>query len=93
MCDVCTSEKIDTKFVNGESHSTVHTVKLYRIYKDKVALVKLCHLHGIELFVLGETRFLRNHLSLARELAVGKKKYAAQLLLTLKKFPCKLLNP
>ena len=77
MCDVCTSENIDSKFVNGESKSTLHQVKLYRVYKDKVALVKLCHLHGIELFVLGETRFLKNHLNIARELALGKKKYAA----------------
>lgn len=77
MCDVCASEGIDWKFVNGEHKTTLHQVKLYRVYKDKLAVVKLCHLHGIELFVLGETRFLSNHISLARDLANSKKKYAA----------------
>ena len=77
MCDACTSENIDTKFVNGERKSTVHHVKLYRVYKEKIAVIKLCHLHGIELFILGETRFLENHLNLARELAVDKNKFAA----------------
>ncbi len=77
MCDVCVSEKIDWKFVNGSNKSELHPVKLYRVYKDKVAVLKLCHLHGIELFVLGETRFLQIHLSLARDLAMSKKKYVA----------------
>ena len=77
MCDVCASESIDWKFVNGENRTTLHQAKLYRVYKDKVALVKLCHLHGIELFVLGETRFLCNHISFARDLAGSKTKYAA----------------
>ncbi|MBT7608466.1 MAG: hypothetical protein HN576_01840 [Bacteriovoracaceae bacterium] len=76
MCDVCTSESIDWKFVNGETKSALHQVKLFRVYKDKIASIKLCHLHGIELFVLGETRFLQNHLNLARDLAVSKKKYS-----------------
>jgi len=77
VCDVCASEGIDWKFVNGENKSGLHQVKLYRVYKDKLAVVKLCRLHGIELFVLGENRFLSNHISLARELAGSKKKFAA----------------
>lgn len=76
MCDVCSSEGIDWKFVNGTKDG-LHQVKLYRVYKDKMAVCKLCHLHGIELFVLGEKRFIENHLNFARELAEKKGKFAA----------------
>ena len=77
MCDVCTSENIDYKFVNGKNKTTIHHARLFRVYKDNFATVKLCHLHGIELFVLGETRFLQNHMALAKTLIVSKKKYVA----------------
>lgn len=63
MCDVCKEEKIDFKFRNG--NRPLHNCRLYRVYKSQVATVKLCHLHAIELFCIGENRFLENHPKLA----------------------------
>ncbi len=68
MCDVCRAEGLDWKFANGKRED-LHRVRLYRVYKDRVAVVELCHLHAIELFILGEQRFLKNHADLCIELS------------------------
>lgn len=66
MCDVCHQEEIDWKFKNG-SKST-QTCRLYRVYKGQSTPIKLCHLHAIELFCIGESRFLESHPRLAMSL-------------------------
>lgn len=76
MCEICKSEGKDYKFVNG-SKSFLTTQQLYKVYKDSVAPVRLCYVHSIELFMLGETRFLREHLYFARVLATRSKKLSA----------------
>ncbi len=68
MCDVCKTEGLNPADRNGEKAHRM-SVKLYRVYQSKVASVNLCYLHTIELFKIGERRFLGVHLSLARELA------------------------
>lgn len=78
MCDVCSAEGKDWKFMNGE-HSNLVRSRLYNIYEGKVAHLSLCLIHDIELFMMGEHRFLEEHLSLARQLATQKEKFAAKL--------------
>ncbi len=66
MCDVCREEEIDWKFKNGTKPSS--SCRLYRIYRGQSTQVMLCHLHSIELFCIGETRFLKFHPRLAMKL-------------------------
>lgn len=73
MCEVCHIEGKDPKFVNGLKSSAIPN-KLYRVFKDKIADVRLCHVHSIELFMLGEMRFVKNHISFARTLTKKTKK-------------------
>ena len=73
MCEICKSEGYNTKFING-TKDTIVTHQLYKVYRDSVAPVKLCYIHSIELFMLGERRFLREHLLFARSLASRAKK-------------------
>lgn len=76
MCQVCELEGRDWKFDNGEN-SELTKVRLYRVYKGKIAVIELCHLHAIELFLLGEQRFLLNHVKLYMDLGQDRKKYSA----------------
>ena len=82
MCHVCESEGLDWKYMNGadEDSSTVRSslqrARLYRVYQDRVAQIKLCHIHSIELFLLGERRFLEHHPALCYELGAKQKKFA-----------------
>lgn len=63
MCDVCEVENRDWKFQNGGN--SLQACRLYRVYKAQVANIKLCHLCSIELFCIGENRFLEAHPRLA----------------------------
>lgn len=76
MCEICQSEGKDHRFLNGQK-DFITTQQLYKVYKNSVAPVRLCYLHGIELFMIGETRFLREHLSFARALATRSKKLSS----------------
>ena len=67
MCAVCESVGRDWKFHNGEKE--LETAKLYRIYIGQVAKIKLFRLHAVELFQVGENRFLASHLAFARSMA------------------------
>ncbi len=66
MCDVCQEEGRDPRFHNGKR--PMQFCRLYRVYKSQVANINLCHLHAIELFCIGETRFLESHPRLALRL-------------------------
>ena len=68
MCDVCRLEELKVEELNG-SKPHRHNVKLYRVYQGRVAMVHLCYLHTLELFQIGERRFLGSHLPLAQSLA------------------------
>lgn len=68
MCEVCRSEGFDYLFRNGPKKILFVNI-LYKVFKNAVAPIKLCHIHSIELFHLGERRFLREHLIFARTLA------------------------
>ncbi len=64
MCDVCKLEGVDWAYSTGGKKLT--HCKLYRVFRDQEAKVKLCKLHDIELFRSGESKFLSSHLKLAR---------------------------
>ncbi len=68
MCEVCRAEGDDYLFKNGPK-KVLTTNNLYKVFKNSVAPIKLCHVHSIELFHLGESRFLKEHLEFARGLA------------------------
>lgn len=68
MCEVCRAEGVDYLFKNGPKKFLTNN-NLYKVFKNAVAPIKLCYVHTIELFHLGERRFLREHLIFARSLA------------------------
>ncbi len=74
MCDVCRTEGFDWSFHNGEK-TNLYTGRLYRVFVGQVARVRLCHIHAIQLFHIGELRFLREHISLAREVSDKKQAF------------------
>jgi hypothetical protein len=76
MCEICKSEGKDSSFLNGKK-TQIMTQQLYKVYRNSVAPVRLCYIHSIELFMVGETRFLREHLSFARALANRSRKASA----------------
>jgi hypothetical protein len=77
MCEICKSEGQDYRFRNG-TKTFVTTQLLYKVFRNSVAPVRLCYIHGIELFLLGEKRFLLEHLPFARNLANRSKKIALE---------------
>jgi hypothetical protein len=68
MCDICKSEKVDYRFKNG-AKTALFTIVLYNVYRDSHARAVACYIHSIELFMMGEKRFLQGHLPFARKLA------------------------
>lgn len=77
MCEVCKSEGRDYLFVNG-TKSYIYTNNFYKVFKKSVASAKLCYVHSIELFMIGEKRFLQGHLSFARKLATRSRNMSAE---------------
>lgn len=67
MCDVCKIRGLDYKFLNGKKDWLKQNF-LYKVLVGKTAKVKLCHLHDIELFHMGEKRFVMQHIELLRVL-------------------------
>lgn len=75
MCDVCNLKKIDWKFKCGEK--PLEGAKLYCVYVGKIARLTLCRIHSVELFAVGEIRFLHRYIELAIDLNQNKRKYSA----------------
>lgn len=76
MCDVCESENIDWRFKVGKTKSLARA-KLYNVYDGRTASISLCLIHDIELFMIGEKKFLSQHPRLALSLAKEKEKFAS----------------
>lgn len=66
MCQVCKIEGVDWKFHNGDKRPLCRAT-FYRVYVGEVKAVSLCYLHSLELFTIGESRFLEAHPGLALE--------------------------
>ncbi len=67
MCDVCKAEGLDASFRNGE-RLRISASKLYRVFKGQTAVIKVCPLHDIQLFMLGEQKFLLENLGFLKHL-------------------------
>lgn len=78
MCEVCKSEGKDYLFLNGTAKKFIYTNNLYKVFKNSVAPVRLCYIHSIELFMLGEKRFLKEHIFFARRLATRSRNHAPE---------------
>ena len=68
MCEICKVDGNNYLFRNGDKKKLTGNF-LYKIFRDKVAPIRLCHIHSIELFRIGEKRFLMQHLNYARSIA------------------------
>lgn len=66
MCDVCRAEGQNYVFKNKDTN--LYKNRLYQVYRDGVAKITLCRIHDIELFRIGENRFLQNNLILASQM-------------------------
>lgn len=66
MCDVCKIKNLNPYILNGNKPTRLQQ-KLYRFFKDNVANLSLCYVHSIELFGLGERRFITKYPYLVRE--------------------------
>jgi len=75
MCEVCKLEKIDWEFRNGVKGMV--RSRFYRIYIGDVADVDLCFLHSVELFKVGESRFLASHVDFAISLHSKRRSQSA----------------
>jgi hypothetical protein len=75
MCDVCDADGVNWRFKVGK-HKTLAKARLYNVYDSRTAVVTLCVIHDIELFTLGEKKFISKHPKLALKLAQEKQKYA-----------------
>lgn len=75
MCDVCESYRKDYLFSNGDDHTHLAVHRFVQVYPSAPALVKLCYIHDIEYFMLGEKKFLMKHLAFLRALRDDPKKY------------------
>jgi hypothetical protein len=72
MCEVCKTHGINPLFANGNK-STMIKNHLYKVFKNSSPVITLCYIHSIELFSLGERRFLLNHINFARKLTQKNK--------------------
>ena len=73
MCDVCRIKKLNWKFLNGPKRTSLTKAQLHGLYKSRAATIVLCHLHHIQLFMMGESFFLQAHPILGYELKTGAK--------------------
>jgi len=67
MCQVCKLEGVNWVFRNGRKRRLTRNI-FYRVYEREIKVVELCCICSIELFHLGESRFLSNHPLLAVEI-------------------------
>jgi hypothetical protein len=70
MCDCCKAEGRNEKFSCGDS--PLRSASLYKVYMGRTASVKLCRLCDIQLFRIGESRFLQSNIKFAQHLFTGK---------------------
>ena len=76
MCEVCSAEGKNYRYLNGPK-DIITSEQLYKVFRDSVATVRMCYIHSIELFMLGERRFLQEHLPFAHSLAFKAKKISS----------------
>jgi hypothetical protein len=75
MCDVCRFEGMDYKQINYPKTKIIQR-SLYTVVKQQIISFKLCYIHDIELFAVGESRFMENHPNLLSAVAKWPEKFA-----------------
>ena len=76
MCVVCELNGWDYRYLNGKKNK-LSVNKLYTFFDQKrAAQFKLCHIHSIELFKVGESSFLKTYEELGPYLRLNNHKYA-----------------
>ena len=75
MCDVCEARGLDWQFSNA-GKDKLEKAKLFQVYKQKISVVKLCYIHSVELFRLGEKRFLQHEVELCRMMTSNRNRFA-----------------
>lgn len=73
-CDVCRLYKLSDRHLNGAKVFYEYP-RLYTYYQRHRARLTLCHYHSIDLFRMGERRFLESYLRLAEDLLRNKENY------------------
>jgi len=74
VCVVCDLYHVDWRFKNGKFTKLVK-VNLFRVFSKKVANLDLCRLHDLEIFKIGEVRFLANYMKLVEDIEKNRTKY------------------
>jgi hypothetical protein len=74
MCDVCRNYQLNWKQLNGQK-MYLEDKRLYTFYHRHRARLTLCHSHAVDLFHLGERRFLDRYRRLAQDLVEHKQQY------------------
>lgn len=74
MCDVCRNYNLNWKQINGPL-KPLEQQRLYTFYHRHRARLSLCHYHAVDLFHLGERRFLERYNRLAHDLMAHKQQY------------------
>lgn len=75
MCNVCDLNNENWKLKCGDR--PLEGAYLYCVYVGTTARLNLCRLHSIELFSIGEIRFLQKHIKLAIDLNQNKRQYSS----------------
>lgn len=78
MCDVCRFEGKDYKQINFPKLKIIQR-SLYTVFKQQTILLKLCYIHDIELFAIGEKRFMENHPNLLRAIIKWPDKFTKSI--------------
>lgn len=77
MCHVCSLEKNANPKMTYGIKGKITTRKMFRVYSNRTAYIKLCYVHDIEMHIAGEERFLMAHPLLAKDLAANSSKYTS----------------
>jgi hypothetical protein len=74
MCDLCKYKKRDSGFSCGgvSPKSDTFNVILRNIFVKHYIVIGLCYIHDIELFKIGEKRFLKKYAHFAVHTARGE---------------------
>jgi hypothetical protein len=78
MCEVCRAEGENYLFKNGTKKMLISN-SLYKVLQGAVAPVTLCYVHSIELFCVGERRFIQEHLAFARILGARRRSQSREV--------------
>ncbi|MBT3984642.1 MAG: hypothetical protein HOE90_25015 [Bacteriovoracaceae bacterium] len=76
MCDACRSLNLNPEKINGQDRAAYQKISnIYGLSPTETLQVSLCYFHDVELFTLGEKRFMEKLQDLKRDIMYNKSKY------------------